>query len=273
MAILIPVLICLAVAVVCAIILTVSNILFGVKEDEKFLAIRDALPGANCGACGFSGCDGYARALSEGKITETNLCVPGGDTTSQEIANVLGVEAGKTVKLFAYVGCHGTCEATKKDEKHLRDGFTTCREAAEHWEGENVCTFACIGRGDCASVCPNNAIIIHDGVAKVISSLCSGCGLCAKTCPHSTIKMQEDGTIIAIGCSNHDKGALTRKMCTNGCIGCTKCARTCPNGAITMDENLPLLDHSKCTSCGACVDACPVGAIHKDVFVCDKCFL
>ena len=44
MAIIIPVLICLAVAVVCAIILTVSNILFGVKEDEKFLAIRDALP-------------------------------------------------------------------------------------------------------------------------------------------------------------------------------------------------------------------------------------
>ena len=273
MAILIPVLICLAVAVVCAIILTVSNILFGVKEDEKFLAIRDALPGANCGACGYSGCDGYARALCEGKITETNLCVPGGDTASQDIAGILGVEAGKAVKLFAYVGCHGTCEATKKDEKHLRDGFKTCREAAEHWEGENVCTYACIGLGDCAVACPNDAIIIHDGVAKVISSLCSGCGLCAKTCPHGTIKMQEDGTIIAIGCSNHNKGAITRKMCTNGCIGCTKCARTCPNGAITMDENLPLLDHSKCTSCGACVDACPVGAIHKDVFVCDKCFL
>ena len=273
MEIIIPILICLGIAAVCAIILTVSNILFGVQEDEKFLAIRDTLPGANCGACGFSGCDGYARALSEGKISETNLCVPGGDTTSQAIARVLGVEAGVTIKQFAYVGCHGTCEATKKDEKHLRDGFKTCREAAEHWEGENVCTYACIGLGDCAAACPNNAIIINDGVATVISTLCSGCGLCAKTCPHNTIRMIEDGTIIAIGCSNHDKGALTRKMCTNGCIGCTKCARTCPNGAITMDNNLPVLDHSKCTSCGMCVDACPVHVIHKDVFVCDKCFL
>ena len=192
MAILIPVLICLAVAVVCAIILTVSNILFGVQEDEKFLAIRDALPGANCGACGYSGCDGYARALSEGKITETNLCVPGGDVASQEIASILGVEAGKAVKLFAYVGCHGTCEATKKDEKHLRDGFKTCREAAEHWEGENVCTFSCIGLGDCARACPQNAICVENGVAYVNSELCIGCGICAKNCPKEAITVTDN---------------------------------------------------------------------------------
>ena len=66
MQILIPVLICLAIAAVCAVILTLASVFFGVKEDEKFLAIRDALPGANCGACGFSGCDGYAKALAEG---------------------------------------------------------------------------------------------------------------------------------------------------------------------------------------------------------------
>ena len=98
-------------------------------------------------------------------------------------------------------------------------------------------------------------------------------GVDVGTSSTKSLILQEDGTIIAIGCSNHNKGAITRKMCTNGCIGCTKCARTCPNGAITMDENLPLLDHSKCISCGLCVEACPVGAIHKDVFVCDKCCL
>jgi hypothetical protein len=82
--ILIPVLICLAIAAVCAIVLTVSTALFGVKEDEKFLAIRDALPGANCGACGYSGCDGYAKALAEGETERTNLCTPGGDPTAAE---------------------------------------------------------------------------------------------------------------------------------------------------------------------------------------------
>ena len=271
MEILIPVLICLGIAVVCAIILTVSTLLFGVKEDETFLAIRDALPGANCGACGYSGCDGYAKALSDGKTTATNLCIPGGCKASEDIGAVLGVEAQKAVKLFAYIGCHGTCEATQKDEKHLRDGFTSCKEAAEHWSGENVCTFACIGLGDCASACPNQAIVVTDGVARVISSLCTGCGLCAKNCPHGTIRMMEEGAIVAIGCSNHDKGVLTRKMCTNGCIGCSKCMRTCPNGAITMENNLPVMDYTKCIGCGLCADACPIHAIHKDVFICENC--
>ena len=271
MEILIPVLICFAIAAVCAIVLTVSTILFGVKEDEKFLAIRDALPGANCGACGYSGCDGYAKALSEGKINETNLCIPGGAQTSESVSAILGVKAKKVKKVFAYVECHGTCDATKKDEKHLRDGFSTCKAAADYWSGENVCSFACIGIGDCAAACPNHAIVVKDGVARVISSLCNGCGLCAKNCPHGTIRMMEEGAIVAIGCSNHDKGILTRKMCSNGCIGCSKCARTCPNAAITMENNLPVMDYEKCIGCGICADVCPIHAIHKDVFICDKC--
>ena len=271
MEILIPVLICLGIAAVCAIILTVANHFFGVKEDERFLQIRDALPGSNCGACGFSGCDGYARAICEGKTQATNLCVPGGAKASEDIAAVLGVEAAAAEKKYAYVACHGTCEATKKDEKHLRDGMSSCKEAAEHWEGENVCTFSCIGLGDCAAVCPNEAIVIKDGVATVISTSCTGCGLCAKTCPRGTIKILKENSIVAIGCSNHDKGALTRKMCTNGCLGCTKCMRTCPNGAITMNENLPVIDYEKCIGCGLCADVCPIHVIRKDAFICDKC--
>lgn len=271
MEILIPVLICLGIAAVCAIILTVSNHFFGVKEDERFLQVRDALPGSNCGACGFSGCDGYARAICEGKTQETNLCVPGGAKASEDIAAVLGVEAAAVERKYAYVGCHGTCEATQKDEKHLRDGKKSCKEAAESWDGENVCHYACIGLGDCAAVCPNDAIIITDGVARVVSSRCTGCGLCAKTCPHSTIRILTEKAIVAVGCSNHDKGALTRKMCTNGCLGCTKCMRACPNGAITMDQNLPVIDYDKCIGCGICSEVCPIHVIRKDAFICDAC--
>ena len=272
MEIIIPILICLAIAAVCAIILTVSNVLFGVKEDEKFLAIRDALPGANCGACGYSGCDGYAKALSEGKVSETNLCVPGGATAANDIASALGVEAAEVVRKVAFVACNGTCEATKRDEKGLPPaGATTCKEAAANWEGEGVCLFACIGLGDCVSVCPEEAIVLKNGIAKVVSSSCLGCGLCAKTCPHGVIHIMKAENTVAVNCSNHDKGALTRKMCSNGCIGCTKCVRTCPNGAISMDNNLAVIDYEKCTNCGACAAACPVGAIHNDAFICDKC--
>ena len=37
---------------------------FAIPADEKRDAVRAALPGANCGACGYSGCSGYAAALS-----------------------------------------------------------------------------------------------------------------------------------------------------------------------------------------------------------------
>ena len=60
MEILIPVIVLLAIGVLCALLLTVASEFFGVEEDERAQKIRDELPGANCGACGFSGCDAYA---------------------------------------------------------------------------------------------------------------------------------------------------------------------------------------------------------------------
>ena len=46
--------------------LAIASIVMAVPKDETAEAIRECLPGANCGACGFSGCDGYAAALSKG---------------------------------------------------------------------------------------------------------------------------------------------------------------------------------------------------------------
>ena len=89
----IPILILIVIAILCAVLLTVSNVFFGVKENELVAAVREELPGANCGACGYSGCDGYAKALGEGKTTKTNLCTAGGDGVAKRVAAVMGVEA------------------------------------------------------------------------------------------------------------------------------------------------------------------------------------
>ena len=97
LAIFIPILILLGIGVVCAALLTVANVFFGIKEDETVVAIRECLPGANCGACGYSGCDSYAKALADKSTDKTNLCVPGGDGTAKEIAAILGVEAAKNL--------------------------------------------------------------------------------------------------------------------------------------------------------------------------------
>ena len=270
MEILIPILVLVAVAVLCAVLLTVSSVFFGVKEDERVAAVRDCLPGANCGACGYSGCDGYAKALAEGAATATNLCVPGGDKTAKEIAGILGVEAEDVVEKVAYVACNGTCEATER--KYDYKGLKSCVVANLLYSGDKTCNYACLGYGDCVKVCPQHAISIENGVAKVDPRKCIGCGMCVRECPNHIIKLTNDTIKVIVQCSNHDKGAVTRKICSNGCIGCMKCQKTCPNGAIKVENNLATIDYSLCTGCLACVEVCPVHCIHEDNFICGAHF-
>ena len=269
-AILFPVILLLGIALLCAILLTVASVYFAVKEDETALAIRDCLPGANCGACGYSGCDGYAKALADKATAETNLCVPGGDNTAKEIAAILGVEAADVVERVAYVACNGTCDVVEK--KYNYQGHKTCRTANMAYSGDRFCNFACLGYGDCVAVCPEKAISIENGVAKVNPRKCIGCGICVRQCPNEIIHLINDTSRVIVECSNHDKGAVTRKACSNGCIGCMKCEKTCPNGAIKVKDNLATIDYSLCTGCGECVEVCPVHCIHEGNFICGAHF-
>ena len=85
MEILIPILAVTVIGLICAVGLAVASSVMAVKEDTRFTEIRACLPGANCGACGYTGCDGYAKALLE-PGTKTNLCVPGADAVAAQIA-------------------------------------------------------------------------------------------------------------------------------------------------------------------------------------------
>ena len=264
MTILTPILLLAGVAAICAIVLTLASIFFSVKENETAVAIRDCLPGANCGACGYSGCDGYAKALAKNEADATNLCIPGGDSTARNIATILGVEASEVIEKVAYVSCNGTCDAVER--KYSYHGYKSCIAANLSYSGDKICTFACLGYGDCAKVCPQNAISVADGIARVDHANCIGCGICVRTCPNDIIKLINDTSRVVIKCSNHDKGALTRKYCTNGCIGCMKCQKTCPHGAIKVENNLAVIDYSLCTGCGECAKVCPVHCIREGNF-------
>lgn len=266
MTILIPTILLGVIALICAVILTLSNRFFGVKEDETAVAIRACLPGANCGACGYTGCDGYAKALADKSEGKTNLCVPGGDKTAKEIAAILGVEAEDVIEQVAYVACNGNCGATER--KYDYKGFKSCVAANLLYDGDKTCNYACLGYGDCTRVCPKNAISVEDGIAKVDPQKCIGCGMCVRECPNHIIKLVNDTVKVVVQCSNHDKGAVTRKLCTNGCIGCMKCQKACPNGAVKVENNLATIDYSLCTGCKACVEVCPVHCIHEDNFIC-----
>ncbi len=268
--IIIPIGLLVGIAVLCAVLLTVSDIFFGVKENEKVSAVRECLPGANCGACGFSGCDGYAKALGEGETSETNLCIPGGDSAAKAIAEVLGVESADVVERVAYVACNGTCDAVEK--RYDYQGHKTCHTANMAYQGNKLCSFACLGYGDCVRVCPKDAISIENGVAHVDPRKCIGCGICTRECPNGIIHLIKDTTRVVVECSNHDKGALTRKYCKNGCIGCMKCEKTCPTGAIKVRDNLATIDYELCTGCGSCAEVCPVKCIHEGNFICGAHF-
>ena len=136
------------------------------------------------------------------------------------------------------------------------------------YRGDRFCTFACLGYGDCVAACPQDAIVIDNGVARVKPIKCIGCGICVRTCPNGIIRLVDDTVKVIVECSNHDKGAVTRKNCSNGCIGCGKCQKNCPEGAITVVNNLATIDYEKCTGCGNCVDVCPVKCIKQGNFTC-----
>ena len=75
-------------------------------DDETVEKISEALPGANCGGCGYSGCEGYAEAVAKG-LAPTNLCKPGGKDVTVKISAVMGVEAVETEREVAFVRCNG----------------------------------------------------------------------------------------------------------------------------------------------------------------------
>ena len=259
-----------AVAVLLGILLLLFSHLFKVEENPLKQEVRAHLPGVNCGACGYKGCDDYASAVAEG-TAKPNLCIPGGDGTSREIADIMGLAAADVVEQVAYVACNGLC--LPEEKKYYYDGPRTCKAANMSYQGDNFCSFACLGYGDCIKVCPRDAICINDrGVATIDPRKCIGCGLCAKECPNSIIHLIRDTARVAVTCNNHYKGAQVRMYCKNGCIACGKCEKVCPSAAITVKDNLAAIDYEKCVNCGACREACPVKCIHEGNFICGAHF-
>jgi len=244
---------------VCALLLVIASKYMKVPVNENFPKVRDCLPGANCGSCGYAGCDGYAKALAEGDEEKTNLCVPGGDVAARKISEVLGTEFEDVVEKTAFVHCNGDCNSTH--DKMDYQGIESCKAAKLLFGGVGSCICGCMGMGDCAKVCPEQAIWVQNGLAHVDPHACIGCGLCAKTCPQKIIELIPAVNKVRVRCSNTEPGAKTRKACSTGCIGCKKCEKECPVGAITVEGNLSRIDNTKCTVCGKCVEVCPTGAL------------
>lgn len=240
--------------------LAIASYFLAVKENPIAEQLIEELPGANCGACGYSGCAGYANALASGKETNCSLCAPGGAKVAKVVAGILGGEAGEVVPECAQVLCQGNCHnMTQKFEYH---GIETCAAAALVSRGPGSCDFGCLGLGDCVRACPFDAISVVDDLAIIHSDLCKGCRKCVPACPQQLIRMfPRQVKKAAVYCQNLDKGPAARKACSTACITCGACVRACPVQCIDMVKNRAVIRTEECIGCMTCVHKCPTKAI------------
>ena len=141
-----------------------AAIRFKVKGNPIVEELDGALPQTQCGQCTYPGCRPYAEAMSAGEA-DINQCPPGGESTIQQLANILGVEPKPL------------------SAEHSEN-------AAEELMVAKIIEADCIGCTLCIQACPVDAIV---GASKqmhtVIASECTGCDLCLPPCPVDCIEM------------------------------------------------------------------------------------
>ncbi len=237
-------------------ILAIFAKVMAVPVDSRQADLREMLPGANCGACGHTTCDGYASALADGSEPLTHLCTPGGAETAVNIASYLGTEVGDVKPTTAMVMCQGSLDVTAKRAQYV--GVNTCSAASQIEGGDQECRYGCLGYGDCVNVCQYDAIHVVNGVAIVDPAACTSCMMCINICPKRIIEllpMEQPESMVL--CHNEDKAAGANKVCKVSCIACRRCVKACPEQCIDMVNNRAVIDYPRCTNCGKCQEVCP----------------
>ncbi|MCI5997465.1 MAG: RnfABCDGE type electron transport complex subunit B [Peptoniphilaceae bacterium] len=259
--IIIPVLVLSVLGIAFALILAFASKVFFVKVDEKVLQVRGELPGANCGACGFPGCDGLAKAIAEGNASITSCPVGGSDLVAR-LARILGTEAGDVQRMVACVMCQGDKERAK--EKYIYTGIRDCRVNNSMQGGSKTCSYGCLGCGTCQDVCGFNAIEMINGLAVVNKENCTACNKCIDICPKNLIDLVPYEQTVMVKCKSFAAGNVVKNACQVGCIGCKMCVRVYPE-AFSVENNLAVVNYAKGLDEALLLqaaDKCPTNAIH-----------
>ncbi|MEG1579963.1 MAG: RnfABCDGE type electron transport complex subunit B [Bacteroidaceae bacterium] len=257
-----------AIALFSAIVLYFVSRKFAVAEDVRLPQVINALPGANCGGCGYPGCSALAAACikeadEKGKIEHCN-CPVGGRDVMATVGSILGIKVDEVAKQIAVIHCNGTCE-NRPRIAHC-ESHTSCAVHHLHFMGDSLCEYGCLGCGDCVKACSFGALKMNKetGIPEVDASKCGACGACATVCPRDIIEIRPVGhkdRYISVACANKQRGAAVVKACKVSCIGCGLCQTACKYSAITIENHLASIDATKCKLCRLCVEACSRNAI------------
>lgn len=234
---------------------------FAVPRDPMADNIRAVLPGANCGACGFPGCDNYALALAQGKAG-INACTVGGASVAEKIGAITGMSGGTVQEIAAVLACRGSHQHAPP--RGIYTGIESCRGAKISAGSTKLCAWGCLGFGDCVKVCSFGALTMdrETGLPLVDYRKCTGCGVCMKECPQSLLKAvpkDQKGAMVLCSNRNPNRQGLI-KTCKSVCTKCGLCVKNCPQQCIDLSSHIPVVDLTKCDSCGTCVTKCPTKA-------------
>lgn len=258
----IPVLVMSIMGILFGLGLAFASRIFKVEMDPRIEKIMATLPGANCGACGKAGCAGLAEAIAKGDASLTS-CPPGGEETYTKIAEILGVEKCSVTKKIARVRCGG---GNKARNKFIYQGVRTCAAANLLAKGQKLCSFGCLGFGDCVLVCPFDAIHVGaEDIPVVDLKRCTACGKCVESCPKNIISLEDVSQKYFVKCLSQEEIGFVKNACKAGCIGCKICEKL-SKGAFIVTDNLSRLDYSKVgdvASLKSSVEKCPTKCIRE----------
>jgi len=226
-------------ALILTYILGWTNKAFHVDVDPKVDSINNALPGANCGGCGYIGCNEYAQAIVDNGA-KVDLCTAGGDNCAEALADIMGVEIETSLPLRPVVHCIANYGDRLGRSEYVGEQICAAANLVADVQG---CIYGCLGFGDCSRVCDYDAINVIDGLATVDYEKCVGCGACARVCPRNviTIRPFKSDQIFAVTCSNKDMGKNVTKVCKQGCITCKACTRH--SSLFTIFDNLSTINY------------------------------
>jgi RnfABCDGE-type electron transport complex B subunit len=200
---------------------------WAVREDPVVEKVENALAGLDCGQCGHPTCNEYARGIVE-EGERIDKCLPGGPSSAQAVAEVLGIEAPEVGDHFAVVHCGADNDQRRGQVPY--QGEQTCA-AADVVGTTQACVYGCLGLGDCERSCPFDAIHVLNGLAVVDFHKCTACGNCVRACPRNIITIEHfhSDRVVVVACCNRDPGRETRQICPVGCIACGLCVKACPD--------------------------------------------
>lgn len=238
---------------------------FRVRLDPRIRKITALLPGANCGGCGHTGCGEFAEAVAKGEAPPDG-CPVGGPRVATAISASLGLTETEVLPKRVILHCGSKDETRKRQATYA--GAPHCF-TAHLVSGTQECVYGCLGFGDCATVCPFEALTLRNGALTVDTDRCTGCGACTEVCPRGLLEIIafKADRMPVVACANRDRGPDVRGVCSHGCIGCRACPRKL--ACFQMDDSLARIDYTLFNPAtdeeglAAAELCCPMGGIRR----------